>query len=481
MMKLVFREDVSVQVNGRDHHTTLQWLNGGQTATAEFAGLTPGVSGALQSLAGSGTTFRELVNTVIKADGMPSLYQFYGYLHTLEKASLVHRFVPNGKGPLVTLAPNSPHYKFRNHPIAPDQRFILSRFACCRREGDQFVIESPLGQAYLLCAEASTLALIFALQKPRCLADMTHQFPAIPQESLEMIFVFLLNAGLLSEVDAQGQAQEDANETLQQWDFHDLLFHARSRNGRTMKGYGGTYRFWGHILPLPAVKPPMSEEYIDLAKPDMEQLIADDHALAAVMEERRSIREYDDVNPITAVQIGEFLYRVARVQHVFQYADVRNGRAESMELSRRPYPGGGAQYELEFYLTIRHCQGIPSGFYHYCPLNHRLHRITSWNDQTSELLKRAAPMPGGPLPQLLITLAARFQRMSWKYESTAYAVTLKNCGVLYQSMYLVATAMGLAPCGIGGGDSDLFAHLAGTDYYAETSVGEFVLGSKPAK
>jgi hypothetical protein len=46
-------------------------------------------------------------------------------------------------------------------------------------------------------------------------------------------------------------------------------------------------------------------------------------------------------------------------------------------------------------------------------------------------------------------------------------------------MYLVATAMGLAPCALGGGNSDVFAEAAGTDYYAESSVGEFVLGSVP--
>ena len=60
----------------------------------------------------------------------------------------------------------------------------------------------------------------------------------------------------------------------------------------------------------------------------------------------------------------------------------------------------------------------------------------------------------------------------------AYAVTLKNAGALYQQMYLVATAMNLAPCGLGGGDSDLFAEAAGLDYYAETSVGEFLLSSR---
>jgi hypothetical protein len=40
--------------------------------------------------------------------------------------------------------------------------------------------------------------------------------------------------------------------------------------------------------------------------------------------------------------------------------------------------------------------------------------------------------------------------------------------------------MGLAPCGLGGGDSDLFARAAGLDYEAETSVGEFIVGSRPA-
>jgi hypothetical protein len=38
--------------------------------------------------------------------------------------------------------------------------------------------------------------------------------------------------------------------------------------------------------------------------------------------------------------------------------------------------------------------------------------------------------------------------------------------------------MNLAPCALGNGNSDLFAAAAGTDYYAETSVGEFILGSK---
>jgi len=75
-------------------------------------------------------------------------------------------------------------------------------------------------------------------------------------------------------------------------------------------------------------------------------------------------------------------------------------------------------------------------------------------------------------------LTSRFQRLSWKYRGIAYAVTLKNVGVLYQTMYLVATAMGLAPCALGGGDAEGFALAAGTDPLVESSVGEFLLGSR---
>jgi SagB-type dehydrogenase family enzyme len=80
--------------------------------------------------------------------------------------------------------------------------------------------------------------------------------------------------------------------------------------------------------------------------------------------------------------------------------------------------------------------------------------------------------------QVFFTITARFRRLQWKYQSVAYAVILKNVGVLYEAMYLTATAMGLAPCSLGGGTIDLFCAAAGLDPYAESPVGEFVLGSR---
>ncbi|MFB2974390.1 SagB family peptide dehydrogenase [Aerosakkonema sp. BLCC-F183] len=166
-----------------------------------------------------------------------------------------------------------------------------------------------------------------------------------------------------------------------------------------------------------------------------------------------------------------FLYRTARVRATFP--------KDEKECSDRPYANGGACYELEFYIIVNRCENIPEGLYHYCPLDHQLCKISDKNSYLETLLKNAETATVPPCnPQILIILATRFPRVSWGYESMAYALTLKHVGVLYQTMYLVATAMNLAPCAIGGGNSDLFATATGCDYYAETSVGEFMLGSR---
>ena len=79
-------------------------------------------------------------------------------------------------------------------------------------------------------------------------------------------------------------------------------------------------------------------------------------------------------------------------------------------------------------------------------------------------------------PQVLITIAARFNRISWKYSSIAYSLILKDVGVLLQTLYLTATDMGLGGCAIGTSNIDLFAKMTGIDFHVEGPVGQFALG-----
>jgi SagB-type dehydrogenase family enzyme len=249
--------------------------------------------------------------------------------------------------------------------------------------------------------------------------------------------------------------------------------------GRHDYQVGGTFPFAGEIPPPPALKSVHSQMWIDLYRPYIDVLQHEDQPLLQVQEMHRTVRDYGS-RPIDLSQLGEFLYRTARVRYHTQ-AEVRTPRGPvQVDFALRPYPGGGALYELELYPIVNICNGLGSGLYYYDALNHRLGYLSGRKAIVEQLLADAAwtaEVPRDRL-QVLLVVAARFQRRAWKYASIAYSTMLKNVGVLYQTMYLVATVMGLCPCAVPGGNSDLFASAAGTDYYAETSVGEFLLGSK---
>ena len=261
------------------------------------------------------------------------------------------------------------------------------------------------------------------------------------------------------------------------------MFHARSRTGRSDAPHGATYRLAARLAPPPALKPVPAGETHELHRPDLARLERDDPPLAQVMERRRSAHDFDADHPITDRQLGEFLFRVARVKDCWQTEVTTDRGPVRMDFASRPYPAGGSLYELELYAAVSRCAGLRPGLYYYDALRHRLTRLCGRTADVGGLLRDAAQSTAIPEDnlQVLLILAARFARVAWKYESIAYALTLKHVGVVFQTMYLAATAMGLGARAVGCGDADLFARAAGTDYCAETSVGEFLLGSpRPA-
>jgi SagB-type dehydrogenase family enzyme len=435
-------------------------------------GLSPGVRNAIEVLAADGGTEASLTDLVVQTDGFLQLPKFYYYLEKFIHLGLLCYTLQAEGFPLATLVPISPEANLELKQAAKEQEYILSRFAYIHSQQAEMVLESPLSHAQIILNDSQCATLIAELAKPQRAGELCQNVAGISPETIQNFFSLLLTANMLYELNADGKTSEAENQTLVQWEFHDLLFHSRSRAGRHSNAMGKTYRFLGQFSPQPVVKPPMSDERIDLYKPDLAQLNEEDACFSLILEQRQSVRSYDDEAPITAKQLGEFLYRSARIKRIFP--------KDYGECSNRPFVDGGTCYEFELYPVINLCDGIASGLYHYCPKDHQLERLSGRTSQVEELLKQAQLTSFKMcMPQILIAIAARFPRVTWNYESIAYATILKNLGALYQTLYLVATSMKIAPCAIGAGNADLFAAAAGTDYYAESSVGEFLLGSRP--
>jgi SagB-type dehydrogenase family enzyme len=256
------------------------------------------------------------------------------------------------------------------------------------------------------------------------------------------------------------------------WDFHDLLFHARSSEGRHANPLGGIYPYASAIAAPPAVRPSWPGKKIDLRK------IAHSSPLsraAKLLRQRHSTRSFDDRRPITLSELARFLDGAARVQSKFDSTLGEGGPA--VAYAARPYPSGGGSYGLELYLAVDKCNGLARGFYHYDAGAHALVPIGVRAAEVDALLAGARLAMGAQAaPQILITIAARFGRTSWKYSSIAYALVLKDVGVLMHTFYLMATDMGLGGCAIGIGNIDLFAKMTGIEFHVEGPVGQFALG-----
>lgn len=437
----------------------------------DLPSLPPFIVDVLDGL-GDGLTVAHVDDAVLDAHGVEGLAHWYAVLSLCEGAGVLRYDVVHDGRRIVTFTPAAPG---RVMPSAsPSAALRLSRFAHLRRSDRALMLESPLARGSVEIAEPQVALVVAALCVPVTIEELRERTGLQAEPWLGDALSLLVAAGMVLIVDADGATAEDRSLAAAHWEFHDLVLHARSRTSRVDQRVGGTYRLEQRVAPVPPLKAPMSGERIALARPDLDALAHGDMSLARAMEERRSIRRHGE-RPIDAAQLGEFLYRVARVRPL-RGADLAPPRNQ---VRTRLYPGGGACHPLEIYPVISRCTGLEPGLHHYDPDAHALERLSDAARGAERLLRQTSvPMEGDGVPQVLLVLSARFRRLSWKYEGNAYALLLQEVGVLYQSMYLVATAMDLAPCAVGGGEAAHFAALIGTDPLEEASVGAFTLGSR---
>jgi len=344
-----------------------------------------------------------------------------------------------------------------------------------RRLGNAMVLESPrAGALFRLCNPAIATA-ITKLSAPQQIKQFRRQdgFPGAE------LLALLVDCQILFTLDAasdNGLRAAEGDHSLVLWDFHDLLFHTRSTEGRHANPVGGVYPYAGVIPPLPAVRSRWPGKKIDLRKLSAERPDAIS-PVAKLLHERHSTRSFDDQRPISLPELSRFLDNSARVLSRWKSSVDLGDDGPSIAYAGRSYPSAGASYELELYLAVDKCEGLARGFYHYDAGGHALVSIRAVTHELEALLTGAKFAMGVPAaPQILITIAARFGRMSWKYSSIAYALILKDVGVLIQTFYTMATDMGLGGCAIGTTNIDLFAKMTGIEFHVEGPVGQFAIG-----
>ena len=347
-----------------------------------------------------------------------------------------------------------------------------SRLIQITPEADGVLLEGPLQGSRLLLQNAGLLPLIWELANPSDWTTALRALPQAVQEQGDELLMLLLTAGVAGMVEADGTPGCDRQADLQRWSREDLSLHHRSRAGWTGRNHGATFPGAVRGAAPPLLQQDTGLDAVRLPRPERD---APEPGFFSVLEQRRSHRR-PGRQPLTLQQLGRLLWASLRIREV---VPANPGEAHSYELASRPVACGGGMQEIDTYLVIQRCDGVASGVYRYDPQEHQLLRLDALNGACEQLLRNARHFSAAEQqPDVLFQFAARYGRLSWKYEGIVYALILKHVGVIMQQLYLVATALNLAPCSLGSNDSELFARATSLDPWTDVCVGELMLSSR---
>jgi len=351
----------------------------------------------------------------------------------------------------------------------PHDTYCLSRFVGIRLTPRGFIAESVLSGRSLPLDTPTAWQLLRLFARPVRVHDLVASCDERRRVAILKFAERCWEYQFLTGVNDAGRTSEDEN-ALAHWEYTDLLFHVHSRRGRNPQPVGATYHRRGVLPPASLFKArDGGGRSIALRPVDLAMLEQQDMTLTEALETRRS--RYT-TRALTLDALSEFLYRTCRVTGTEEI--------DGESLARKVYPSGGSLHAIEVYVIAGACEGLAPGIYAYDAVAHALHVVSGMTPDARDLLQEAQRGTGRlkELPPVLLVLSARFRRVMWKYQSIAYRLILNEVGAIFQTMYLVATAMKLGGCAIGAGNSDCFARAIGSDYYDETSVGEFILGGQ---
>jgi putative peptide maturation dehydrogenase len=163
-------------------------------------------------------------------------------------------------------------------------------------------------------------------------------------------------------------------------------------------------------------------------------------AFNEILSKRKTCRNFDPDKMISAEDLATMLHRVW-------------GAIGTLELApgavavKKNSPAGGGLHATEAYVLVQRAEGLQPGIYHYLSMRHALEPLNIFSqEEMRELMYRCvAGQDWFQDVPVMVVMAARFDRLFWKYRrhTKAWRVVHLDVGHLSQTMYLSAADLGL--------------------------------------
>lgn len=159
------------------------------------------------------------------------------------------------------------------------------------------------------------------------------------------------------------------------------------------------------------------------------------------LRHRATTRAFDPTVPLALEDLSTILYNVYGCHGTTEVVK------DVLTVLRKTSPSGGSLHPTECYPLIHNVEGVPTGLYHYNAERHALEELELFGPDVAEtlVLEFTAGQDHFRSPHALFIMTGRFFRQTWKYgkHPRAYSVLMMDAGHLSQTLYLVATELGL--------------------------------------
>jgi SagB-type dehydrogenase family enzyme len=218
----------------------------------------------------------------------------------------------------------------------------------------------------------------------------------------------------------------------------------------------------------PVYLPSIADESQLIPLPEPQSIPLGYADLRKVVEQRRSVRRYDENAQLTLEELSYLLWMTQGIVHLSE----KTGR------TLRTVPSAGARHPFETYLALRRVENLEPGIYHFISQHHSLERFIQ-GEQILNALGEAAGRQNH-----VFTCAATFiwvaipYRTSYRYGTRAYRYIFLDAGHICQNLHLAAEAIDFGVCAIGAYNDELVNVLLKLDGQEQFVAYMATLGKK---
>lgn len=203
-------------------------------------------------------------------------------------------------------------------------------------------------------------------------------------------------------------------------------------------------------LPQPPLETALEPAIKIVDLPSPEQLLYPPADMWKVMQERKTLRRYQDT-PLTLNELTLLLWFSQGVKSV-----------TDRPVTMRTVPSGGARHPLETYLVVSRVDALPAGLYRYQALRHKLALLRE-GSIAEELSTSAVPQHHVRDCPVSFWWAVDTIRTTWRYSTRGYRYIMMDAGHACQNLTLTAEGIGCGVCAIGSFDDQAINQFFGMD------------------